>query len=590
MGVTPGSGSAQDTDAPQPCGPRSPRASWGPGPGGGRRRTVPSAGLLPLGALSLPSCPSSAHGFASLCLRPSLPASVCGSQSLSLCLAASLCVRLSLPASLPLSFSFCLPPRLPVSSSASLAPCPGGSLPFPSGESPLSCENTLPTDVLRPASAPGARGGPRPAPLRAGGGGGASAATPCPPPPDVPSSRPLRRRPGRLRAPSPAPARPPPARRPHGALGPLCAGPLGPSVSIPPALPPLRGVNPGVRGTQLLSSSPQAGGGGGEEGTPAPLPPPPGRPVPRDPEKMSSRTALAPGNDRNSDTVSRAGPWGSAAGLAAAPRPLSPSPREPHPLSEPCPLAAPCPRRTSRTWDPPPLLSPSRPLERPSPGTPGPSADRFRRVSPAGTPCPAAGAPPFPARAAPLPLRAAVLRPPTPLPDLQAPDPGPSPARSCRRKAGPGPASGSGLSGRICVPDSPGAPLLSFPALRLSWLLRAPLTGSRFPPFLGPGPFPACSRSLHSQASAHLPGSPAPGFPVPQGPPRAPRPSGLFLSQEALASNFQAPSPGFIGPGPVRLQASPSPCQLLRFRKAPNPWVPPYSRPFRQDTISSLDL
>lgn len=182
-----------------------------------------------------------------------------------------------------------------------------------------------------------------------------------PPPPPGPAPRPL---PG----PRP-PACPPPPWRPGP---PLCGATRTLGIPFPaPPCPLSHGANPGVHGAQLLSSRPQAGGGGGEErGLRDPRPPHrPGRSVPRDPEKMSSRTALAPGNDRNSDTVSGARPLGEPRlGPAAGPLALlCPSPREPLP-SFPRPGLArhpPTPARTSRPLDPPPLLSPARPLGAP---------------------------------------------------------------------------------------------------------------------------------------------------------------------------------------------------------------------------------
>lgn len=204
------------------------------------------------------------HLFTDLCVFVSLCLSlcVCGGVSLSLCPSASLglSVSVSLCLSLsvlwlsvhllaPLSPPFCnsslslcvsLSLRLSISLSASLALCPGLSLPF----SPLQCASSSGREHAPRRRAQTRLRPRRPGPARAcafkgrrRGAGSRCPALPAPPP-DVPSSLPspstasLRRRLGRLRAPSAAPARPP-ARRPHGARGPRCTGPLGPSGSLP---------------------------------------------------------------------------------------------------------------------------------------------------------------------------------------------------------------------------------------------------------------------------------------------------------------------------------------------------------------------
>lgn len=113
----------------------------------------------------------------SLCLFLFLPLTPCLWLSVSLfsvSLPPSLCLSFPTLLSLSLSFGVSRSPRLCMPS-ACLAP-------FSSGDSPLSRENLLPADALRPASALGAAGGPGPAPLKAGGGGVAAEVPPRPSP------------------------------------------------------------------------------------------------------------------------------------------------------------------------------------------------------------------------------------------------------------------------------------------------------------------------------------------------------------------------------------------------------------------------
>lgn len=218
---------------------------------------------------------------------------------------------------------------------------------------------------------------------------------------------------------------------------------------------------------------------------------------------MSSRTALAPGNDRNSDTVSGARPLGEPRlGPAAEPLALPcPSPRAPTLVSPAQPRARhlrPPPGLPGRSTLPHSSAQPD-PWGRPSPGTPLLSlADRFRSglFSP-GSPLPCLpGAPPFSRRfLSPFPSRPSASDNWPPLGCAGLLTPRPSPALS--GKAWLRPASVSGLpcldlgGGRPRI--SPPPPCLSFPAFRPSeipsLLLWAPPHRKPVPPFLGPGPF-----------------------------------------------------------------------------------------------------
>lgn len=186
----------------------------------------------------------------------------------------------------------------------------------------------------------------------------------------------------------------------------------------------------------------------------------------------------------------------------------------------------------------------------------GPSADRFRLgLFPPGSPflC-LPGAPPFSDLfLSPFPFRppSADHWPPPGFAGLLTPRPSPGPLAG---RPGPvlplAPAfpAGSGCGAPQEPPSSHSQPSAPPGAC------GHPLTGSRFPPFLGPGPFLACSGSLHSQAWAPSSRQPCPWILSTSGPPRCSWTlSGLFLSQEALASQLPGPqpSPGLLGPGPV---------------------------------------
>ena len=189
--------------APGTLSPTLPRTSWAPGPERGRagREQVDSAGHLvrvPGGfPASVPILFPGLRVSGSLCLFLLLPPSPCAglwvfvalcvsvlSESLSLCVRlspclfslfllslshcrsdllapfTSLCVSGFLPTPVPLSWGLfvSLSLRLSEPFPASLALCPGAPLPFPSGESLLSCANSLATGAPGPASAPGAPG------------------------------------------------------------------------------------------------------------------------------------------------------------------------------------------------------------------------------------------------------------------------------------------------------------------------------------------------------------------------------------------------------------------------------------------------
>lgn len=190
---------------------------------------------------------------------------------------------------------------------------------------------------------------------------------------------------------------------------------------------------------------------------------------------MSSRTALAPGNDRNSDTVSGARPLGERrSGSAAEPLVLvCPSPHEPLP-SSPGPGPAchlPTPVRTSRPLDPPPLQLSPTPGDAPLSGPLScPSADRFRSgLFPPGSPllC-LPGAPPFSGVfLSPFPSwpPASNNSPPPGFAGLLTPRPGPG---SLPGRPGPVPPLAPAFPIWMWVPGSPGAPLFSFSALRPS--------------------------------------------------------------------------------------------------------------------------
>lgn len=195
---------------------------------------------------------------------------------------------------------------------------------------------------------------------------------------------------------------------------------------------------------------------------------------------MSSRTALAPGNDRNSDTVSGARPLGAPRpGRAGEPLAL----RRPSLRGSPPDFPGPARLAASR---PPPDLQACRPSPTPQPipspgGAPSsgplsrPSADRFRLgLVPPGSPLPCLpGAPPSGVFSGPFPFRPPAADPLSPSRICRASDPK-AQSWSSRRKAWPSPASGAGLPCRVWVLGFPGAPLLSFPALRPSRSLLAP--------------------------------------------------------------------------------------------------------------------
>lgn len=226
-------------------------------------------------------------------------------------------------------------------------------------------------------------------------------------------------------------------------------------------------------------------------------------------------------------------------GSAGRVQPPSPSPGAPlaarRYLGSPCPA----PLATSR---PPPGLQASRPSPtpaqpdpwgRPSLGTPLLS---LCRPLPLGS-LPSRKPPPLPSRSPslprrvlkPLPLLAARIRQLAPSRICRAPDPEARPWPS-PRKAWPSPASGAGLPHLDVGAGLPRSPplILSPPPL---WILPDPVgTPSQeagFHLFLGPGPFLACSRSLHSQAWSLSSKQPCPWIPSIPGPPLLvhPRPS-----------------------------------------------------------------
>lgn len=255
----------------------------------------------------------------------------------------------------------------------------------------------------------------------------------------------------------------------------------------------------------------------------------------------------------------------------------------------------PTPARTSRTFDPPPLLSLPDPRGRPSLGTPLPSLCR------------------------PLPLGALPSRKPPPLPSRTPPSPGvflsPFPFRPPRRDHWPPP----GFAGLLTPRPSPGrlagrpGPVLPLaPALPAGSGCRAPQeppsshsqpsappapvgTPSQEAGFhlsLAQGPFHLVQGLSSPRPGPHLPSSPVPRFPAPQVPQTLPDPLWSLPLPGSLGLQLPGPqpSPGFLGPGPACLQASPSLCQLS-FRQAPHqallPGMSALSGPFLQDTVSA---
>lgn len=226
---------------------------------------------------------------------------------------------------------------------------------------------------------------------------------------------------------------------------------------------------------------------------------------------MSSRTVLAPGNDRNSDTVSGARPLGEPwLGPAAKPFvPLCPSPREPLPSF---PGLDPARHLSTPPGLPglsalPTFSSPARPLGAPLSRDPSlvPVQTASARVcSLQEAPSPASRSPSLPSRVlSPFPSRLSASDT-SPPPGFAGPLTPQGPALAL--PAGPGPV----------LPLAPAFPIWGLvPALqeplsshsqssappgRTRGACGQPLAGSWFPPLLGPGPFLPPSRSLLSQA------------------------------------------------------------------------------------------
>lgn len=250
-------------------------------------------------------------------------------------------------------------------------------------------------------------------------------------------------------------------------------------------------------------ASPGRLGGEGKKGTPG-SPPPPTRPPlvpfpPGTPEKMSSRTALAPGNDRNSDTVSWGpAPWGTLLGSGhGTPHPAGP-PAPPVLVPFPCSAA---PTDVSHDFEaslfpPPRSPSPARPLGAPLSLDPSlvPLQSASARSLPSRKPPPLpAGAPPFPGcrvcplLASPQPCWA------RPFPALHVPG---SPKRS--------PCSPPPLPTSQPGPTRLGPAVLPASCLSGCWLPLPPLVSPQEPPPPGsqmpPGPCMAPSRCLGSPA------------------------------------------------------------------------------------------
>lgn len=284
---------------------------------------------------------------------------------------------------------------------------------------------------------------------------------------------------------------------------------------------------------------------------------------------MSSRTALAPGNDRNSDTVSGARPLGEPRpGLAAEPLALlCPWPHKPLPSFSSPARHPPTPRPDFQASRPSPTHSSAQPdpWGRLSRGTPLLS---LCRPLPLGSLL-SRKPPPLPCRSPsllrsvlkPLPLQAACLRLLAPSRICRAPDPKAQPRPPLPHPGRPGPVLPlpSGLrrldlgAGFPMIPSS--HPQLSGPP-ECSWLLWAPPHRKPVPPFLGRGPFLACSRSLHFQGLVpifqaalsldpqHLPSPQIPPHPGPSLVSSSPRKPWLPTSRHPqLSLRFLGPEP-----------------------------------------------
>lgn len=204
-----------------------------------------------------------------------------------------------------------------------------------------------------------------------------------------------------------------------------------------------------------------------------------------------------------------------------------PASRAPTLIPKPGPARhLPTPAQTYRPLTLPHSSAQPDPWGHPSPGTLLlPSADRFRSdLFPPGSPLPCLpGAPPFPGVfLSPFPLQATGIRQLAPSRFCRAPDPKAQPWPS-PRKAWPSPASDSDLPSLDLggwLPRSPPSLIPSPPPLQdPPSSCGHPLTGSWFSPFLGPGPFASCSRSVHSQAWSPSPKQPCPLIPSTWGPP-----------------------------------------------------------------------